>query len=79
MSLQNHQSTKECSNGGNEGQKCYKKETDCMMAVNPIITLITLSANGKMFKISHVCAQSCLTLCDPMDCSSPGSFVHRIS
>ena len=22
--------------------------------------------------------QSCLTLCDPMDCSPPGSFVHRI-
>ena len=23
--------------------------------------------------------QSCLTLCDPMDCSPPGSSVHRIS
>ena len=23
-------------------------------------------------------AQSCPTLCDPMDCSSPGSSVHRI-
>ena len=23
-----------------------------------------------------VCAQSCLTLCDPLDCSSPGSPVH---
>ena len=23
-------------------------------------------------------AQSCLTLCDPMDCSPPGSFVHEI-
>ena len=23
-------------------------------------------------------AQSCLTFCDPMDCSSPGSSVHRI-
>ena len=23
-------------------------------------------------------AYSCLTLCDPMDCSSPGSFVHGI-
>ena len=22
--------------------------------------------------------QSCLTLCDPMDCSAPGSSVHRI-
>ena len=25
-----------------------------------------------------LCAQSCLTLCDPMDCSPPGSFVHGI-
>ena len=25
-----------------------------------------------------VCAQSCLTLCDPMNCSPPGSSVHRI-
>ena len=24
-------------------------------------------------------AQSCLTLCDPMDCSPPGSTVHDIS
>ena len=23
-------------------------------------------------------AQSCLTLCDPMDCRSPGSSVHGI-
>ena len=28
----------------------------------------------------HACsvAQSCLTLCDPMDCIPPGSFVHGI-
>ena len=25
-----------------------------------------------------VCAQSCLTLCDPTDCSQPGSSVHEI-
>ena len=24
-------------------------------------------------------AQLCLTVCDPMDCSLPGSFVHGIS
>ena len=23
--------------------------------------------------------QSCLLFCDPMDCSPPGSFIHRIS
>ena len=29
----------------------------------------------------HACsvAQSCPTLCDPMDCSLPGSSVHGIS
>ena len=26
-----------------------------------------------------MCAQSCLTLCDPMDCSPPGCSVHGIS
>ena len=26
----------------------------------------------------HVCAQSCPTLCDPADCSPPGSSVHGI-
>ena len=25
-----------------------------------------------------MCAQSCLTLCDPMDCSPPDSSVHEI-
>ena len=25
-----------------------------------------------------VCAQSCLTLCDPTDCNPPGSSVHGI-
>ena len=28
--------------------------------------------------ILYVCAQSCLTLCNPMDCSPPGSSVHEI-
>ena len=29
-------------------------------------------------KKERKCAQSCLTLCDPMDCSLPGSSVHGI-
>ena len=35
----------------------------------------------KVLSRSRVCAsvaQSCLTLCDPMDCSLPGSPVHEI-
>ena len=27
-------------------------------------------------KVKVLVAQSCLTLCNPMDCSPPGSFVH---
>ena len=27
---------------------------------------------------AHVCTHSCPTLCDPMDCSQPGSSVHGI-
>ena len=30
------------------------------------------------FRVCVLVAQSCLTLCDPMDCSLPGSFVHGI-
>ena len=33
---------------------------------------------GKMVLCVSV-AQSCLTLCDPMDCNPPGSSVHGIS
>ena len=34
----------------------------------------------KKYTTECVClvAQSCLALCDPMDCSSPGSSVHGI-
>ena len=28
---------------------------------------------------TYVCARSCPTLCDPWDCSPPGSSIHRIS
>ena len=32
--------------------------------------------NAAIIFIVDVCAQSCLTLCDPIDCSLPGSSVH---
>ena len=34
----------------------------------------------KLYLTFYCCliAQSCLTLCDPMDCSPPGSSVHGI-
>ena len=36
-----------------------------------------VKGKGRKGKESEV-AQSCLTLCDPMDCSLPGSSVHGI-
>ena len=32
----------------------------------------------KLHKVKMLVAQSCLTLCDPIDCSPPGSSVHGI-
>ena len=29
-------------------------------------------------KVKVLVAQLCLTLCDPMDCSLPGTFIHGI-
>ena len=37
------------------------------------IYLITIPSEVKV-----LVAQSCLTLCDPTDCSTPSSSVHRI-
>ena len=36
-----------------------------------VITFLPSSSESKV-------AQSCLTLCDPMDCSLPGSSIHEI-
>ena len=49
-----------------------------------IFTVFTESKSKNITKYTHeVCVhakllQSCLTLCDPMDCSPPGSSVHGI-
>ena len=41
-----------------------------------VCVCVYIYENGKKMKVSV--AQSCLTLCNPMDCSSPGSSVHGI-
>ena len=38
---------------------------------------VTYSRLIQQKRLSEV-AQSCMALCDPMDCSPPGSSVHRI-
>ena len=50
------------------------------MLVNQQSVLIETSLNKNAYK-TRLCAKlllSCPTLCDPMDCSPPGSSVHRI-
>ena len=34
--------------------------------------------NSSFYRVCVLVAQSCLTLCNPMDCSLPGSSVHGI-
>ena len=36
-----------------------------------------VSSNGH-WQVHYICVQSGPTLCDPMDCSPPGSYVHGI-
>ena len=45
-----------------------------------LLELIFKKKKKKRCPFHHVCevAQSCPTLCDPMDCSPPGSSVHGI-
>ena len=38
----------------------------------------TIHSSWLMYVLHTQSLQSCLTLCDPMDCSSPGSSVHGI-
>ena len=39
----------------------------------------SLSCEEKHQKSENEIAQSCQTLCDPIDCSLPGCFIHGIS
>ena len=40
--------------------------------------LCRISSKDYFFLVKVKVAQSCLTLCDPVNCSPPGSSVHRI-
>ena len=42
---------------------------------------VEMTSSSRCLVVEHVCVlslQSCLTLCDPMDCSPPGSSVYGI-
>ena len=56
--------------GLGEGPKVGKFTGICYMIVLHMLPRLCVCV--------HVPAQSCLTLCDSMDCSPPGSSVHGI-
>ena len=45
----------------------------------PVIESFLLGISSNLSKCCCLVAKSCLTLCNPMDCSPPGSSVHGIS
>ena len=51
------------------------KESACNAGDPGLIPGLGRSAGEGMGSLS---AQSCLTVCNPMDCSLPGSSVHRV-
>ena len=58
-------------------------EYDSVITSRPVLPTGTtwMKLEGVMpskVKVKVLVAQSCPTLCDPMDCSPPGSFVHGI-
>ena len=42
------------------------------------VEIVSICSHSTTQKVKSEVAQSCPTLCDPMDCSLPGSFVHGI-
>ena len=52
-----------------------------MLSFKPTFLLSSVTFIKRLFNsssLSAIVAQSCLTLCNPMDCSLPGSSVHGI-
>ena len=43
-----------------------------------LLPLVTRVSKGPKMKVKVLVAQSCPTLCNTVDCSSPGSSVHGI-
>ena len=55
------------------------KNTNLKRYMHPYVHCsIIYNSQGIEATSSVLVAQSCLTLCDPMDCSPPGSSVHEI-
>ena len=68
-------SRKECV----DSRQAPKGRTWCVFASVCACPYVVLHPSPQDTECAHVPAQSCPTLCYPMDCSPPGSSVHGIS
>ena len=59
-----------------EIQRCLLLERKHMTNLDSILKSRDITLSTKVHLVSSV-AQSCLTLCDPMNCSTPGLPVHH--
>ena len=64
----------------NSRQRIYKHIYKCTTCISGIsYTILKWKPKGLLFfNFVSMCVQSCLTLCDPMDCSLPDSSVYGI-
>ena len=49
-----------------------------LLTTNSDFTLSTMKSPSDVLSRQALVVLLCLTLCDPMDCSPPGSYVHGI-
>ena len=56
---------------------CYTSKHNDYLKLKHFATV--LSCELSSFFLTYLCAQSCLPLCDPLDCSPPSFSVHGIS
>ena len=70
-----------CSRVGVEmGRKLHRPQNHIPQALDSIPSVLPLLSSGlDRFRLKDkIVAQSCPTLCDPLDCSQPGSSLHGI-
>ena len=56
----------------------FMPELEVMCSLLSTETCAERRVGSAISYISVLCAQSCLTLCDPIDCCLSGSSVHKI-
>ena len=77
--LRNRSLLKELLPFGAELVDSTLKDVDASMLILPLIVICAFRSSFTLFVfVPCLPAQSCLTLCDPLDCSPPGSSIRKI-